>query len=405
MRIEIFLALAFLREGPLQTLLLIVGATIGITVVFFITALITAVEVTMIAQTLDVMPHVVVRRADDVARPLAPTTDKVVFDQVHRPAQRLRSVPDWQPIAEYLRGLPGVRAVSVTASGPAMALEGRASRAVSVIGVVPWDFARVIAIEPRIVGGSLDVGGDRAVIGVELADDLGLQLGDRFRLVGADNQRDSFAVAGIFDMGNADVNQRWVVVSLRSGQTLLDIPGGVSTIAVRLADIWQADAVAGHIQERLDVATESWMETSSQLMVAIQSQRGATLMIRVFIMLAVAMGIASVLIVSTVQKSRQIGILRAMGMARIRIVKVFLFQGAAIGLAGAGFGCGLGTLLALASEASTTTPQGTPMYPIELPISLYLVSAAIALGTGLVAAALPSRRAARLQPVEAIRHE
>jgi lipoprotein-releasing system permease protein len=128
-------------------------------------------------------------------------------------------------------------------------------------------------------------------------------------------------------------------------------------------------------------------------------------MIRIFIMLAVAMGIASVLVVSVVQKSKQVGILRAMGVPRAMIVRVFLLQGTAIGVLGAVLGCGLGTLLSLWSETSNRTPDGTPMYPMVLPVSLYVTSAMIATGTGLIAAALPARRAARLEPSVAIRNE
>ncbi len=407
MPLDLFLAIKFLREGRLQTVLLVVGATIGITVVFFITALITAVERTMVSQTLDVLPHVVVRRSDETARPLpvAPNQDAVMFDQLHKPAQRLRSIEAWQTVVEGLEGTPGVQAVSPTASGPAMASRGRGTRAVTLLGVDPTRFTRVIAIAPRIRRGVLRVEGDEVLIGTELANDLGVDVGDRIGITSISERRESFVISGVFDMGNAEVNRRWVVVALRRGQTLLDLPGGVSAIDVRLSDLWQADVVAEQVHARTGMTADSWMRTNTQLMVAIQSQRGATLMIRVCIMLAVAMGIASVLVVSVVQKSKQVGILRAMGISQAVIVRVFLLQGAAIGVSGALLGCGLGTLLSFWSENSNRTPDGTPMYPIVLPVSLYVTSALIAIGTGLVASALPSRRAARLEPAVAIRNE
>jgi lipoprotein-releasing system permease protein len=406
MPLDLFLAVKFLREGRLQTVLLVVGATIGITVVFFITALITAVERTMVSQTLDVLPHIVVRRSDETARPLPPAAaDSVVFAQIHKPAQRLRSIEGWQNVVSDLEATPGVLAVSPTASGPAMASRGRGTRAVTLLGVDPAKFGQVIAMEPRIRSGALRVEGDEVLIGTELANDLGVQAGDRIHITSISESRESFVISGIFDMGNADVNRRWVVVSLRSGQTLLDMPGGVSAVDVRLADIWGADAIADAVHARTGMTAESWMRTNVQLMVAIQSQRGATLMIRIFIMLAVAMGIASVLVVSVVQKSKQVGILRAMGVPRAMIVRVFLLQGTAIGVLGAVLGCGLGTLLSLWSETSNRTPDGTPMYPMVLPVSLYVTSAMIATGTGLIAAALPARRAARLEPSVAIRNE
>jgi lipoprotein-releasing system permease protein len=405
MRADVFLALKFLREGRVQSSLLVVGTTIGVTVVFFVTALIAAVESTMISQTLDVLPHVVLRRSEEIARPTLTPGTAIFLEQVHEPAQKQRSLQDWQPLLRYARHLAEIEAVSATASGPAVARKGEAMRTARLLGIEPRDFARVIAIERRVTRGTFDVSSDSALVGVELAGDLGLEVGARFHLVGTDGHQDSFRVAGVFDMGNADVNRSWVLTSLRAAQSLLDLPGGVSTLDVRLRDIWQADAVAAHLGLHTGVAVDSWMQTNSQLMVAIQSQRGATLIIRTFIMLAVAMGIASVLIVSVVQKSRQVGILRAMGMQRTSILKVFLLQGALVGLLGACLGCGLGTLLCFASEGSNTTPQGTPMYPIQLPVSLYVLCAVIALGTALLAAALPARQAAVLEPAEAIRHD
>ena len=105
MPLDLFLAIKFLREGRLQTVLLVAGATIGITVVFFITALITAVERTMVSQTLDVLPHVVVRRSDEVARPLpvAMNPEAVTFDEIHKPAQRLRSIDHFRRSRQDVR--------------------------------------------------------------------------------------------------------------------------------------------------------------------------------------------------------------------------------------------------------------------------------------------------------------
>ncbi len=403
MWIDLFVALRFLRDGRVQTLLLVLGATTGVTVVFFVTALITAVESTMVAQTLDVLAHVVIRRPESVPRP-PPSGDRIAFDEIHPAPERERALRGWPPLLQRIRRLPGVRAASPAATGPALALQGRAARSVVVVGIRPADFAQVIAIEPRMRRGRFDVSGDHAVIGIDLADDLGLRVGHRFRLVATDAQQETFVVAGLFDMGSAEANQRWVLTSLRKGQTLLDMPAGLSTIELRLHNIWAADTLARQLSRLYPVTAESWMQNNTALMVAIQSQRGATVIIRVFIMVAVAMAIASVLVMAVVQKSRQVGILRAMGMARRRIVIVFLLQGGLIGLLGAGFGCALGTLLARLSEAWTTTPDGAPMYPIQLDPALYVICTAIAVGTAVLAAALPAARAANLRPTEAIRY-
>lgn len=405
MRTDLFLALRFVREGLSQTMLLTVAAGVGITVVFFLSALVAAVERTMISQTLDVVPHVVVRRPDEVARPPAVRDAGVVDEDVHPPAQRLRHVENWPAVMARLEAMQGVEAVSPVAAGPGVAARGSAVRSVTIQGIEPERFADVIRIRSRIRSGRLELAGDEAAIGTELAADLGVEVGGRVRVGAAGQALSVFRVAAVFDLGNRDVNERWVLVPLRRAQSLLRIPGGVSSLDVRASDLWATEPLASRIEAETALTAESWTTTNAQLAVAIRSQRGATLMIRVFVMVAVAMGIASVLVVSTVQKARQIGILRAMGLTRGAIQRVFLAQGAFIGVGGSVLGTAAGTGLAFASMAGARNPDGTPTYPIVLPASLYLLAFGIAVSTGLLASVLPARRAASLHPARAIRHE
>jgi lipoprotein-releasing system permease protein len=117
----------------------------------------------------------------------------------------------------------------------------------------------------------------------------------------------------------------------------------------------------------------------------------------------VAAGIASVLVVSVVQRSKEIGILRAMGGSRGQMMRVFLLQGAVVGLAGSLIGCMLASLLLVAWRLVAKNPDGTPLFAISVPPQLYLLAAIVATLTGLVAAVTPALRAARMEPVEAIR--
>jgi lipoprotein-releasing system permease protein len=145
------------------------------------------------------------------------------------------------------------------------------------------------------------------------------------------------------------------------------------------------------------------MGTNAQLLVGLRSQGSSSIMIQVFVVLAVALGIASVLAVSVVQKSREIGILKAMGVATGRVVRIFLLQGAIVGLAGSAVGVLVGIGLSLFFASLATNPDGTPTFPVNLNALLYARSALIATSVGIVAAVLPARRAARLDPAQVIR--
>ena len=127
-------------------------------------------------------------------------------------------------------------------------------------------------------------------------------------------------------------------------------------------------------------------------------------MIEFFVAVAVALGIASVLIVSVVQKSKEIGILRATGTTARRVRRIFIIQGGVLGGLGSLVGCGLGALFAMSFEKFALNPDGSPTVPVQLDASLFLGASLLAIGIGLLSAYVPARRAARLDPATAIRH-
>jgi lipoprotein-releasing system permease protein len=213
----------------------------------------------------------------------------------------------------------------------------------------------------------------------------------------------TLTVTGLVDLGAKGANQRNAYVALHTAQALLGLIGGVSSIDLTVRDIYAAEVVAQAIGAATGVQADSWIRTNNQLYAAISAQVVANTTIRVFVGLAIAFGIAAVLIVSVVQKSREIGILRAMGASRGQILRVFLVQGAALGLAGSLLGSALGAAAILLWGALVRNPDGTPLFPLELDPQLFAAAAVLATLTGLVAALAPALRGARLDPVVAIR--
>ncbi|MDH3424531.1 MAG: FtsX-like permease family protein, partial [Gemmatimonadota bacterium] len=136
----------------------------------------------------------------------------------------------------------------------------------------------------------------------------------------------------------------------------------------------------------------------------LRSQSMSSIMIQVFVILAVALGIASVLAVSVAQKAREIGILRATGTPSGSVTRIFFIQGGILGGFGSLFGIALGTGLALFFASVARNPDGSATFPIALTPLLYGRSALIAIGVGLLAAVLPAREASRLDPATAIRN-
>ncbi len=402
MPFELFVALRFLREGRAQTLLILAGVSLGVAVIVFLSALIGGLQRTLIEQTLGSQAHITLRPPDEAARPL--TAGDGVLHQFDPPAQRLRAIDQWQQVLGLVEGTAGVTAVSPSAAGAAFAARGNASRSVVLRGIAPESYVRIVDVPKAIVAGEWRLRGAEAAIGTELATQLGVSVGDKIRVTTPEGGAASFVVSGIFELGNRDVNGRWVLVPLRAAQTLLDLVGGASAIELKVEEIFEAETLAQSLQRRTGLVADSWMKLNAQLLVALRSQDSSKSMIQVFVVLAVALGIASVLIVSVVQKSKEIGILKAMGTPTRKVMRIFLLQGGIVGFAGAGVGCAVGFLLAKFFESLVKNPDGSPRFPADLGPEVYAGAAAVAVGVGLLAAVAPARRAAKLDPATVIRN-
>ncbi len=406
MPFEWIVALRYLREGRNQTMLILAGIGVGVGVIVFLSALISGLQTSLIANTLGSQPHIVVRPPDDVARRMREDdpADGVIAARVEKASQRPRPILLWQHVMTTIESVPGVTATSPVAAGAAFATRGDASKAVAVRGIDPERFVRIIDVPAKMKSGQFRVGGTDVVIGYELADSLGVGVGDKLRLASSEGRSDVFTVAGTFDLGARDVNQRWALVSLRNAQTLLDLEGGITTIELRVDRIFEADRLAAEVAGRTWLVAESWMQTNRSLLIGLRSQDSSSYMIQFFVTLAVALGIASVLVVSVVQKSREIGILKAFGTSTRLASRIFLVQGGVLGFAGSMIGCAIGTLLALAFASLAKNPDGSPTFPVDLNLQRYLLATLVATLTGIVAAVFPARRAARMDPAEVIRY-
>src|SRR5690606_1731224 len=239
--------------------------------------------------------------------------------------------------------------------------------------------------------GRFRVGAGHAVIGSELARDLGLNTGDKLRLDGGEGREAVVDVAGIFELGVRELDARYVYLDLKQAQTLLALPGGVTVIDTRVDEIFAADELARRIERLTGLRGESWMETNGQLLNALRSQSMTTQMIRLVVGISVAFGIASVLAVSVVQRTREIGILRAMGSPRGQILRVFLLQGGLLGLLGSGIGGAVGWLL-----VQVFNIFGPGLFQVTVEPGLIPAALLIACLAGVLAAAVPGRRAATM---------
>ncbi len=397
-------AIRFLREGRMQSLFIIAGVAIGVAVIVFMSALLSGMQANIFKRVLTSQPHIMLERPKQVARPQRTATpEQSILAIVQKPSQRMSSIDQWQKVRDETRLRPDVVTVSPTVSGPAFVVRGDASQAISLTGIDPDQYIKIVPLPDKIVVGTFRMTNTDMLIGTQLADDLGVQLGDKLRVATATGGNLTLTIVGIFDMGSRSVNQRNVYVLLTTAQNLLNMIGGVSSIDLTVPDPLQAEVVAQAIANKTGLDALSWIATNNQLFVALNAQTYTSEMIRFFVGLSVAAGIASVLVVSVVQRSKDVGILRAMGATRGQILRVFLIQGAVVGLLGSIMGSALATGLMVAWRSAAKNPDGTSMFPLTVDANLYVWAAVIAMLTGVLAAVTPAIRAARLDPVVAIR--
>ncbi len=397
--IEWTIAISFLREGRAQSIMITVGVAVGVAVIVFVTALMQGLQSNIIQRTLGTQAHIRLLSPDDVNQIIAPAAGTLQLLQEDKRPQRLRSINNWQQITATLDQLPLLTAVSPVVSGPAFAQRGDALESVALVGIDAERYQKIIPLKEYLISGQLRVGADDVLIGSQLAEDLGVQVGSKLRLDTGQQNSAVVNIAGIFELGVRELDARYVYLDLKQAQSLLSLPGGVTVIDLTVADIFEAENVAAQVGRLTSLQAESWIKTNAQLMNAISAQSLSTSMIIVFVAISVAFGIASVLSVSVVQRTREIGILRATGATRQQILRIFLFQGAMFGLLGSVLG-------SVASYALVWVFNnfGPGLFYIPVSINLIMLALLLAILTGVLAAAIPARRAAALDPVEAIRH-
>lgn len=403
MPFEWIAALRFLREGRMQTLFIISGVSVGIAVIVFMSALLTGLQANLTKRVLSSQAHITLQPRDEIARPLRLGGDDVELAIVQMPLQRVRSIDQWQALVRVLQDDPAIVAVSPVAAGSALAVRGDATRAVSIVGIEPESYFRIVRLPDNIVAGTVRLSSQDIVIGTELARYLGIGVGDRLTLTAGVRTSGALTVTAIFDLGSRPVNERYVYVPLRTAQSLLDLIGGVTSIELTIGDVYAAESVARRLQSMTGAAAYSWIATNAQFFSAVQAQSLSSAVIRLFVALSVALGIASVLVVSVIQRSKDIGILRAMGTSRGQTLRIFLIQGALIGLAGAIVGSVLGAGGLLFFHDHVRQADGSELIPLVLERSLFVAAALLATLTGVLAAMAPALRASRLDPVVAIR--
>jgi lipoprotein-releasing system permease protein len=423
-----FLALRYLKPKrtfvSIITLISMAGVMLGVTVLILVIAVMTGFDRELRQKVIDFDAHILVG-SEDVVR-------------------------DWRDLTVKIRNTPGVVGTAPYVQGPVI-VEFRNQRLAPMIrGIDPAEEEKVVPLAKFIKEGVLDLEGDSALLGVELARKLKIGVGDTLTIYSPGNigeilngikelekskgegERQAIdklrevvlpkelTITGIFETGHYLHDSEFLLVPIHVGQELYGLGDALHGITVKTVDPYGAEGVKSDIERFLQPPqfAKTWIDMNRTYFEAVRLERTVMFFLLFFIVIVAAFGIMNTLITVTVQKTRDIGIMKAIGANIWQIVWVFLGQGVVVGVFGTLSGLGLGmTLIRYRNEFSRwlASTLGIEVFPkqvyqfSEIPAEVVPRDVVIICLSAFVIcwifALIPAYRAARLDPVKALRYE
>jgi lipoprotein-releasing system permease protein len=338
------------------------------------------------------------------------------------------AIHDYRADMAKAEAVPGVLGATPFVYTEVMLSSPRGVKGVVLRGVDPASAGKVLALPGEMTAGSLDDLNTPGlfpgiIVGRELADRLGLSLGDTLNLMspagkesaaGFSPKVKTFAVRGFFKTGMYEYDSTLAYVTIPAAQELLGFKRDIVTgIELKVADVDAVDALAGKVRQALGgppVYVRTWIDMNGNLFKALHLEKTAMFVILVMIVLVGSFSIITTLVMLVMEKTRDIAILMSMGATAKNIRNIFMLQGAIIGVVGTALGYALGLGVALALEKYQFIKIPGDVYPMDhLPVRLdwpdLVVIGATALALCFLATLYPARQAARLEPTEALRHD
>ncbi len=381
---ELTVARSHILRNPKMAFFTVAAVTLAVAVIVVFMGLLGGFEEEIITTTVENNPHIYVQPKPD---------EKYIYL--------------YRTVSDRLWDYPGVEAISARLIGKAAARYKDRVRGVEFLGVNPADEDRLMKVQKDIVAGDFQDLQSRkysAFIGTRLAEELKLKPEDDF-ILARGNKSIRLRVAGLFETGTArDKSQ--IYIPLTSAQDLVGEGDVVSEVDVRIKDIYQAPYIVSDLNAQFRYESKSWQDMNADILNLIQTQKLFSWIFYILIFIIAGFGIANTMIMIISRKTKEIGILMAMGATARSILKIFMLESLILAPPAAL----LGSILAFLAARLIMS------YDIQLPSEIYMVSrmtitmkpeffinaVLFALLVNFVAGLYPAWKASRMDPVEAI---
>ena len=373
------IASRFLLHNPLQTIFIALGISVGVAVQMFVGLLIDSLQSNLINQTIGSSAHI----------SIYPKEANALID---RPENLLNLFKD----------TPGITKVVPVVESNGFVINEEDETIPVLFKGLPVNGDDLFQIKSNMVTGLFYKNSKEIVLGSELADELGISTGDTVEILNGSGTAVVYTISGLFSTGVSAIDGRWIVGDTLTVQNYFGYYKEINYIAIQVREVFDAKIVQSELLKRINLdefKVENWIDTNQQLLTALSSQSQSSFMIQFFVLVAVIIAITSILSISVMQKSRQIGILKAIGLTNFSASSIFIQTSFVIGFLGSTIGALLGFMLFFGFISGTGIFEPV----IRIPYVLLTWLGTIAAST--LAGIIPARKSAKLDPISIIQNE
>lgn len=385
MKLPLSIGWRFLKSSKGQTLLIIIGILIGVAVQVFVGSLIEGLQVSLVDGTIGNSSQVTIL-----------------------PEEKGGTFEDEDDLFDQITEDERITAVSKSFSRNGFIIQDEDETvAVFLRGFEFEEANEIYNFEEAVIDGEQPSAENEVLIGKELAEEAELSIGDTLEFAATTDSLSELEVVGIFDLGVTSLNESWVISELETAQGVFEEDNQLTNIETQVDDVFAADTIASDILNEIgddNFEITNWKEENESLLSGLSGQSVSSYMIQVFVLVAVLLGIASVLAISAVQKSKQLGILKAMGIKDKIAGRIFLFQGFILGTIGSILGALVGIGLMYVFSVFVTNPDGSSLVPFYVDPTFVLLSVGISIIASTIAAFIPAKNSSKLNPIEVIQN-